>query len=77
MSIYAMTPKITDPAVLADRAAEYLNDVGMTEDEWVQQLMEDQMEDDGGCETLDGCWVEPDGYCMHCYPSWLLYLGLI
>jgi hypothetical protein len=32
---------------------------------------------DGGCEATDGCWVEPDGYCEHGYPSWLLVLGMI
>ncbi len=31
----------------------------------------------GGCEALDGCWVEPDGVCPHGSPSWLLHLGLI
>jgi hypothetical protein len=33
--------------------------------------------EEGGCEATDGCWVEPDGYCEHGFPSWLLYLGLI
>ncbi len=32
---------------------------------------------DGVCEATDGCTVEPDGFCEHGYPSWLLYLGLI
>lgn len=32
---------------------------------------------DGGCEALDGCWVEPDGHCPHGSPSWMLHLGLI
>lgn len=32
---------------------------------------------DGGCETTDGCWVEPDGVCQHGHPSWLLRLGFI
>jgi hypothetical protein len=36
-----------------------------------------QVEEDGGCETTDGCFVEPDGYCEHRQPSWLLALGLI
>ncbi len=27
--------------------------------------------------TTDGCRVEPDGWCMHGHPSWLLYLGFI
>jgi hypothetical protein len=29
------------------------------------------------CEALDGCYVEPDGYCPDGYPSWFLALGLI
>ena len=32
---------------------------------------------DGGCETPDGCWVEPDGTCEHGQQSWLLKLGMI
>jgi hypothetical protein len=32
---------------------------------------------DGGCETPDGCWVEPDGYCPHGWPSWMIVMGLI
>ena len=36
-----------------------------------------QVEDEGGCEATDGCWVEPDGSCEHGRPSWLLVLGLI
>jgi hypothetical protein len=32
---------------------------------------------EGGCEAIDGCWVEPDGHCPHGQPSWLLYLGMI
>ena len=37
----------------------------------------DEWQDESGCEATDGCWVEGDGTCMHGYPSWLLYLGLI
>ena len=40
----------------------------------------DQLEewlDEGVCEALDGCMVEPDGHCPHGSPSWLLHLGLI
>ena len=36
-----------------------------------------QLEEDGGCEATDGCFVEPDGTCDHGQPSWLLALGLI
>jgi len=32
---------------------------------------------DGIAEATDGCRVEPDGYCEHSCPSWLLELGLI
>jgi len=32
---------------------------------------------DGGCEAIDGCWVEPDGTCEHGCESWLLVMGLI
>jgi len=37
------------------------------------------MMEEGGCEAqcVHGCWVEPDGYCEHKRPSWLLALGLI
>ena len=41
----------------------------------IGQLQE--WEHDGGCEALDGCWVEPDGHCKHGYPSWLIYMGMI
>jgi hypothetical protein len=36
-----------------------------------------QVEEEGGCEATDGCFVEPDGSCEHGQPSWLLALGLI
>ena len=36
-----------------------------------------QVEEDGGCEATDGCFVEPDGTCEHGQPSWLLALSLI
>ena len=36
-----------------------------------------QLEEDGGCEATDGCFVEPDATCEHGQPSWLLALGLI
>jgi len=32
---------------------------------------------DCGCRAIDGCWTEPDGYCNHGYPSWLLALNYI
>jgi hypothetical protein len=33
--------------------------------------------EEGGCEAIDGCWVETDGHCRHGAPSWLLYLGAV
>ena len=32
---------------------------------------------EGICEATDGCICEPDGHCVHGFPSWLLELGLI
>lgn len=34
-------------------------------------------ENDAGCYTPCGCWVEPDGHCDHGIPSWLIILGFI
>jgi len=36
-----------------------------------------ELDERGGCEATDGCWVEPDGGCEHGHVSWLVYLGLI
>jgi len=36
-----------------------------------------EWDEEGGCETLDGCWVEPDGRCEHGFPSWLRWKGYI
>ena len=41
----------------------------------IEQLL--AWEQEGGCEALDGCWVEPDGTCPHGQPSWLRHLGMI
>lgn len=41
----------------------------------IEDLEEAMM--DGGIETADGCWVEPDGRCAHGYPSPLRILGYI
>lgn len=30
---------------------------------------------DGVAKATDGCRVEPDGYCQHGKPSWLVKLG--
>lgn len=40
------------------------------------ETLEEWMEEDGGCEATDGCWVEMDATCPHGHPSWLLRLGL-
>jgi len=36
-----------------------------------------EMMEDGYCTATDGCIVEPDGYCEHGCPSWLIVAGLI
>ena len=41
------------------------------------EKLQRQLEEDGGCEATNGCWVEPDGTGDHGQPSWLLALGLI
>ena len=41
----------------------------------IEQLQ--MWDEEGGCETPDGCWVEPDGTCEHGHKSWLLIMGLI
>ena len=35
------------------------------------------VEEEGGCEATDGCFVEPDGSCEHQRPSWLLAPGFL
>ena len=52
----------------------YLREMGLTEDELIDELM---TEDADVIDALDGCSVEPDGWCPHGYPSVLLWLGLI
>lgn len=37
----------------------------------------EEWHNDGGCEAIDGCWVEPDGTCQHGKPSWLMAMGWI
>ena len=32
---------------------------------------------DGVAKATDGCQVEPDGYCEHGKPSWIIKMGLI
>ena len=41
------------------------------------ETLREWMEEESGCEALDGCWVEPDGKCEHGYVSWLRSLGMI
>ena len=42
----------------------------------IDQLIE--WENEGFCQAVDGCFpVEPDGYCRHGKPSWLIVLGLL
>lgn len=48
-----------------------------TNDDWPQptsqqpplELLIEWHDDAAGCETTDGCWVEPDGTCPHGHPS--------
>jgi len=35
------------------------------------------IDEDGGCEATDGCWVEADGRCPHGKPSWAIVMGLV
>lgn len=38
----------------------------------------ERWENEGSHKAIDGCrGIEPDGYCEHGYPSWLLALNLI
>jgi hypothetical protein len=40
----------------------------------------EQMEEwmfDGDVEATDGCVTDPDGFCEHGHPSWLLRMGVI
>ena len=41
----------------------------------VQRL--EEWDNEGYCESLDGCRVEPDGTCEHGKPSWLIAMGWI
>jgi len=43
----------------------------------IEEIME--WESEGGCYAAcdHNCWVEPDGYCEHGKPSWMLKLGYI
>lgn len=52
--------------------------------EWPEPTVEDPTFEqielwtfDSVCEASDGCTVEPDGFCPHGHPSWLVRLGLV
>ena len=65
---------ITVGDILADQQRRYAE--SRLPEPSLEQLME--WEREGGCEAAceHGCWVEPDGYCPHGKPSWLLKLGI-
>jgi hypothetical protein len=46
-------------------------------DEWTDEDLLEMAEEDGGIQTPDGCWVEPDGACPHGQRSPLVVRGLI
>jgi len=37
----------------------------------------ERWDNDGGCKTPCGCWVEPDGNCEHGNDSWIRIMGFI
>ena len=43
----------------------------------IDELREAVFDGHCGAACPYGCEVEPDGYCKHGRPSWLLYYGLI
>lgn len=65
----------TDPYADMD---DYEDEADVYEpDEWDDAELLEFAEQDGGVETPDGCWVEPDGVCPHGERSPLLVRGLI
>ena len=53
--------------------------------QWWPEPQEDQPDEDriaamvidaAPCLATDGCEVEPDGFCPHGHPSWLVRLGI-
>jgi len=48
----------------------------VTEDEPDLETVQEWL-DEGGCMSVTGHWVEPDGYGPDGSPSWLLVLGVI
>ena len=67
------TPRTDAPPTANHHPREEVNRMRRPSLEELQR----QVEEDGGCEATDGCFVEPDGTCDHGQPSWLLALGLI
>ena len=67
------TPRTDAPPTANHHPREEVNRMRRPSLEELQR----QLEEDGGCEATDGCFVEPDGTCDHGQPSWLLALGLI
>jgi hypothetical protein len=67
------TPRTDAPPTANHHPREEVNHMRRPSLEELQR----QLEEDGGCEATDGCFVEPDGTCDHGQPSWLLALGLI
>jgi len=59
---------LRDPRIVETFGSSNLEDILDRLQEW---------DADGGCEATDGCWVEPDGYCEHGKPSWMVALGLL
>lgn len=47
------------------------------ETEWPDWEQLEEWLHEAGCEAIDGCYVEHDGFCEHGHPSWFIYLGLI
>lgn len=78
MFVYAPTKKKVfklKEGKTAKEAEEYLPgcfEVEYPSEEQINNWMVDDI-----CETPCGCAIEPDGYCEHGNPSWLIILGLI
>jgi len=63
---------------MASKTYKYRDDEGIHEVEYpsIDQIR-DWVFDVEDTETPDGCFTEPDGYCPHGLPSWLLIMGMI
>lgn len=69
---YDPSPFILDPEVIWEHESVKQEKPKLTMEEIIRRA-----DEDGVGVTTDGCEVEPDGYCEHGKPSWLLKLGLI